>query len=109
MKYIWQEEDVKCGRYICRESYPEDCEDVSGLCSVTYKLGFISGSSSCMCLISISDGMVVQFSETEKRERDAKHVFIGELNNDEHGYRPLTQKQILRRMDYLQNMNEGKR
>ena len=97
---------MKCGRYICRESWPENSDDISGMCTVTYKIGYIGGSAFCMCLIAITDGMVVRFKE-DFDEANAEEKMLKALNNDDQGYRPLNQEQVLRRMDELKRMNEG--
>ena len=105
MRKKWTEEDIECGRYICRESYTEDTKDISGLCSVTYKLGFISGASSCMCKIAITDGMVVTYQETENK--NARQVLLERLNSDTYGYRLLSQNEITKRIQYLKSTHTG--
>ena len=106
MKYNWEEKDLKCGRYVCVESWPENSEDISGLCSVTYKIGYIVGSTRCMCLIAITDGMIISYKQHEDT-RNAKEKMLESFNTDDHGYRPLNQEQVMRRMEYLKHMNEG--
>lgn len=101
MKYEWEETDLLCGMYICCNTWSENSEDISGLCSVTYQLGFIGGSSSCMCLISVTDGLVMTFKETEQFKGDAKGILLLHLNGEGLGYRPLNQKAIQRRIEHL--------
>ena len=107
MRKVWTEEDINCGRYICRESYPEDTKDISGLCSVTFKLGFIGGASRCMCEIAITDGLVIKHEATENK--NARQVLLERLNNDTHGYRLLNQNEIDKRIRYLKHMHEDDR
>ena len=102
---IWEVSDIVCGSYVCRESWPEDSEDIGGLCSVTYKLGYMGGGSSyCMCKVAITDGLVLDYPSTEKdilKRGNAKEVLVEALNSDIEGYRPLTDVQVARRMNYL--------
>ena len=101
---IWEVEDIKCGKFICRESWSEDSKDIGGLCSVTYKLGWLcnkGGSSASMCKVAITDGLILDLRESRLDERDAKQVMADYLNNDVEGYRPLTDKQVMRRMEHL--------
>lgn len=101
---IWEVEDIDAGRYICRESWPEDSDDIGGLCSVTYKLGYLSrygGSRASICKIAITDGLVVDFHESKLDEGNAKQLMVKHLNNDVEGFRLLTDEQVMRRMKHL--------
>ena len=103
---IWEVSDIKAGVFICRESWPEDSNDIRGLCSVTYKLGWLcnkGGSSASMCKVAITDGLILDFHESSLDSRDAKQVLVNHLNNDIEGYRLLTKEQVMRRMEYLLN------
>jgi len=104
MKYTFCKDDLIFGSYICRQSWSEDSEDISGLCSVTYMLGWKVSSRQCCTLISIADGMVLEFSGDDK---DARETILKAINSDKYGYRPLTRKQVKRRLNYLFR-NEGK-
>lgn len=106
MKYIWEEKDINAGRYICRESWPEDSDDIGGLCSVTFKMGFITGASVCMCLVAITDGMVSHYPQYGDKANAITRL-VEHLNSDKYGYRPLTHKQVMRRMEYLESINEN--
>lgn len=95
----WEKKDLKFGSYLCQYTWSEDSDDISGLCSVTYKLGWKGGSRDCCCLISISDGMVLDFPKTE--HKSGEEVLLEELNKNGNNYRPLTAKQVTRRINYL--------
>ncbi len=65
MRYIWTEEDIICGRYVCEQPRPNRTFDVEHGANKTYKIGFIDGSGTKIhgdgggvALISMTDGMV---------------------------------------------------
>jgi hypothetical protein len=99
MKKFWEESDVKSGSMVCVNTWEEDSEDLSGLCSATFKLGYVGGASLKMCLISIQDGLVMSFERTTTES--ARQVLANEFNSDSLGYRLLDKEQIMRRMNYL--------
>lgn len=99
MKSFWEEADIQAGSMVCVNTWPEDTDDLSGLCSVTFKLGYVGGSSLKMCLISITDGLVMSIDHTD--QLNAKQVLANEFNSDVWGYRLLTSEQIMKRMSYL--------
>lgn len=109
IRYIWEEEDIQAGIYICRQSWDEDSKDIAGLCSVTYKLSYLNsfngdstgGSRGCMAKTAITDGLVLTYPESSEDARDAKEVFAQALNDDRVGYRLLTNEQVMRRMEHL--------
>ncbi len=97
IKYEWEEADTTCGRYVSADSYPEDSEDISGLCSVTYKIGYIGGRSQCLCLISITDGLIMKYQGPGKGA--PINLLLAELNS--YGYHPINGEQLIRRIKYL--------
>jgi len=106
---IWEVEDIKVGTFICRESWSEDSEDIRGLCSVTYKLGWLcnkGGSRTSMCKVAITDGLIIDFRESGEGTKDAKQVLVDYLNSDVEGYRLLTDEQVMRRMKHLLGAEE---
>jgi len=103
---IWEVSDIQAGKFICRESWPEDSDDIRGLCSVTYKLGYSNGGSAyCMCKVAITDGLVMEYPSTvdhiPEQRGNAREVLVEHLNSDHEGYRLLTNEQVMRRMEYL--------
>lgn len=102
IKYIWEESDIQPGRYIIRESYPKGCTDIGGMASVTEKIGWMNKARSGepkFTTISIMDGMVMGPMTAED--------LLKSLNEDDHGYRPATNKELLDMMRYLKGQNEG--
>ncbi len=97
IKHTWEESDINTGLWIASDNYPEDSDDISGLCSVTYKIGYIGGRSQCLCLISITDGLVMKFEGPGKK--GPVKALIDEIN--EYGYHPINYEQLLRRIEYL--------
>lgn len=99
VRYVWEQLDIRLGRYIVRQSSPKGSENVSFMCSVMYKIGFLAAHRNNRCLISITDGMVLSHA-------DAKSL-ADHLNRDVHGFRPTTQKEVVSAIKYLKEQNIG--
>ncbi len=59
MKYIWSEQDIKCGMFVCRTPINDSKFEPSGWnAKWMHKIGFIGGASKGSVLICMADGMV---------------------------------------------------
>ncbi len=90
LKYIWEEKDIICGTYIIKETSPKGSDNLNFARTVTYKIGFDNNDkekpvNKISCL---TDGWVCPIAKDEKE-------FAEYLNNDEHGFRPLTKEEYL--------------
>ena len=86
MKYIWEEKDIEAGRFLIKQSAPENFKDVGFAASVSFKIGFTTQGEQSYCLISIfTDGWVYMAGSKDKL---AKY-----LNKCEDGYRPMTRSE----------------
>jgi hypothetical protein len=103
ISYHWEEEDIKAGSYVSLNLRPEGSETMDYQCSVTYKVGYSGRLGLNMCLIAITDGMVIIYESTAdtKLKGNAKQVLVNHFNSDEDGYRPLTNEEVMCRMQYL--------
>jgi len=66
MKYIWEEKDVICGRFVCRGETASESrrkKDMGWHEKWTYKIGFHAGRKTS-CLIAMTDGMVMMRDRT---------------------------------------------
>ena len=103
-KYLWAPEDIKAGRYIIRESSPQNNDNIRFACSVAYKIGFTfspdPGKPNTFALVSITDGLISSIG--------SKQEMADELNNDKFGFRPLKQKDLLQCIAHLKSQNTGK-
>ena len=89
----WDEKDLGNGRWITRQSCPEDSENLSFMASVTYKLGFFLNGSNRYCKISVCDGMILSYN--------SKKELLESINNDAEGYRPTTLSEYTRMSKHL--------
>lgn len=61
MKYIWSEEDAKCGMFVCKTPMGSaEFEPSSWNAKWMHKIGFQQRRSDGTTLISMSDGMIGQ-------------------------------------------------
>lgn len=99
IKFIWELSDIVSGIYFIRQTSPIDSKDLSFACTVSFKLGFLhDGSEQPWVLISVlTDGMV--YAKMANKED-----VLNMLNNDEHGYRPLTKSEY---MAMLESTDQG--
>jgi hypothetical protein len=74
------------GQMIIRNSFPIGSTDFLFGISVAYKIGYVDFSSKSTVMISLADGMVSKPKTLEE--------LCNELNNDELGYRPMTEAEI---------------
>jgi len=92
--YTWEEKDLGNGRWITRQSSSPNSNNISFMCSVTYKLGFmITPRGNKYYKISVCDGMVIAY--------DSKEALINALNEDREGYRPTLPIEYSRMSEYL--------
>lgn len=102
MRVKWEENDIKVGRYIIKESSTFGSTDISFAASVTYKIGFLTsrwGERERYVRIAITDGM------TSKGYTQQKLADI--LNENEAGFRPLTQSELIDIISHLEKQNTG--
>ena len=90
MKYVWQEEDIKCGQLVCLE---RGDNPASYIASCLFKIGFVASLDKPrnLCLIALSDGMVLQPM--------TKAEVVIYLNQDK--YRPAPILWVLDAMKFL--------
>lgn len=75
------------GQLIVRNSSPLGSQDGASISCVSYKIGYVSeNGSKSIFMVSIADGHIIGF-ENEKSLCDY-------LNNDDQGYRPMTDEEI---------------
>lgn len=90
MQYLWDEKDVKCGTFVCRNLKKFDPDACS---TRMYKIGFIQRRSTGTVLIAMSDGMV----GTKMTPKDmAKSLTKGEMI-------PMPHKWVIETFDYMRD------
>lgn len=96
MKYTWEKEDIKVGRYIIRQSSPfGKFSNMGFMLSVSYMIGYSFKDKECKHkLISLADGMIMDLCET--KEECAEN-----LNKDSFGYRPMTKREMIKLLEYI--------
>ena len=90
MEYVWSEEDVKCGIYVC---YPMKRFDPNSCSMRLYKIGFIGGRSKGVVLIAMSDGLVCS-KKTPKQM--AEHL-------TERGMMPAPHGWVIKALEYMRD------
>ena len=101
VKYTWEKEDIKAGRYVIRNSSPYGSDNISYAASCCSKIGWradVSGDKKYV-LISIEDGMVLK--------EHTKDELVDKFNREDNGYRPVTNKELLVMITFLETLNEG--
>jgi len=93
MKYTWEPDDIKPGRYYGRASKHED---LGYLATVIHKIGF-DPRCDLPVSISIADGMVIGYA--------GKSAMAKALNDG--GYIPIRTEQLIRVIEHLRKQNEG--
>ena len=102
MKFLWEAEDIKPGRYYYRNDKGRGA-DLGYLSSVTHKIGYSTGAKAKddgmtrYVAISITDGCVCQTL--------TKQEFADMLNRG--GYVPLRTERLLEIIAHCKNQNEG--
>jgi hypothetical protein len=100
MKYKWEEDDIRGGRYVCYESYPKDTKDIGGLSTVVFQFAYSPKSNGKLFLISIVDGS----STLPYLPKD----WIDRLNGESgYGYRPCSKKELLSVINYNIDRSTG--
>lgn len=105
MKYIWEAEDIKPGRYYYRDDQPAldgTAPELSYLASVTHKIGFASfvdpgPDREKYVSISMTDGLVC--------EPQTKEAFAEMLNSGR--YVPLRTDRLVQIIAHCARQNEG--
>jgi hypothetical protein len=100
MKFIWEPEDIKCGRYYYKGDSGNH-SDIGYLASVTQKIGYVANSPSSgkrLVGISITDGMVGQ---EYTREEFAKML-------NDNSYVPLHTSHLVQIIAHCAEQNEGR-
>jgi hypothetical protein len=69
MKYTWEEQDLKCGMYICKDEEKSLSNNVGWFAKWTHKIGFHHFQddtySTNLCIVAMTDGMVSTFKSNE--------------------------------------------
>ena len=94
MKYIWAEQDIICGIFVCRK--PNDGEDFvpsDWNAKWMYKIGFIGGASKGSVLICMSDGMV-----TKKQTPTEMAVYLTNYN-----MMPMPHAWVIKMFEYMRD------
>jgi hypothetical protein len=88
MKFIWEEIDIIPGKCMVRQDAPVKIKEPrNGVITVTYMIGYMPESPEAPILISLADGLVLKFK--------CRESFLKNINNDEHGYRPITPEELV--------------
>ena len=90
MKYIWSEEDVKCGIYVCRPMKKFDPDSCS---TRLHKIGFVGGRGKGTVLIAMSDGLVCS-------KKTPKEMAAHLTKND---FIPAPHKWVIKTLDYMRD------
>ncbi len=90
MKNLFTEKDIQAGLYIVRETSPKGSKDLSFKCTVAFKIGWdAKADGGDYGFISIfTDGMYCGVAKN-------KAEMAAYLNEDQHGYRPLTKAEFI--------------
>lgn len=97
-KFIFELSDFEGGgQMVVRQTASRDCQDVSFLASVSYKVGWASAGAgkNLAILVSLTDGMCCRFASLD--------LLVKHLNKDAAGYRPMTKTEITQVMSYVGN------
>lgn len=88
IRHVFEPSDFAgSGQMIIRNSYKIGNSNTGFGASVAYKIGYIVGvERNKRCKISLSDGLVMVYDSTED--------LCNALNNDQYGFRPMTQNEI---------------
>ncbi len=101
MKFIWEPDDIKAGRYYYRNDKGHGA-DIGYLASVTHKIGWTFTNElddpAKNVAISITDGMV-----TPPKTREEFAVML-----NEGGYVPLHTDRLIEIIAYQARQNEGR-
>lgn len=100
MKYTWTEEDIVCGKIVCKPRNIKN-PDLGWHSKWTYKIGYVKGSStfnkkygSGVVIIALSDGMV---SGPMTQEEMAKYLTMENMM-------PMPHAWLLEVIDYLRDV-----
>lgn len=91
MRIFWEEDDIRGGIHVIRESSPVDDPCLSFASSVAYMIGFDAGTDA-KTMISVCDGMTLHY--------DSKQELADHLNNDDFGFRPLEGEALIEVLRY---------
>jgi hypothetical protein len=101
IKCTFTEEDFSgSGQMLIRNSAPLGCKDYGFMSTVSYKIGYMpnphpNGVGQWSCMISLADGMIIPYESMD--------ALIEGVNNDYHGFRPMSQEEIRQVMEYTSN------
>lgn len=102
MKYQWEEEDIICGRFVCKHpSYQkqENFSPTGNAMKWTYKIGFAHFEDGpYKVLIAMTDGKVSKLGKTDQEAVD-------KLNKDE--MIPMPHKWLVAVINELRDTYEG--
>lgn len=106
---IWTADDIKGGMYITRcydfDVYRNGQKAIGLMGSVTYQIGWSNVipdspfSNGCYTMNSVTDGWVSSCARL--REGYSKKSLADKLNNDQYGYIPTTQEDMIAIIKYL--------
>lgn len=87
-KILFHPEDLKgSGQLVIRNSFPQNSNDYRYASTVCYKVGYLpERKKNVVLLIAMSDGLATQYK--------SKSDLCDFLNNDDPGFRPMTDKEI---------------
>ena len=94
MKYIWTEEDIICGRFVCKPI--KDGKVEGWQAKWTHKIGYYGGGNKS-CLIAMTDGSVSL--------RDESPANIADFLN-ENQMIPMPHNRLIETMEYLRDCYE---
>ena len=93
MKYQWEEKDVVCGRFVCKNlpANKDSFEPDGWTAKWTFKVCYMGSSSREVCLVAMTDGMM---GYTKTKEEMAAFLTENDMV-------PMPHKWLLQTMDYL--------
>ena len=97
LKFYFSPSDFEArGQMIISESVLTGSNNFGSMSNLVYKVGYIQSiHSKLTALISLSDGMIIEYESIDK--------LCDFLNNDTKGFRPMTIEEIHNVMDYTGN------
>ena len=94
MKYIWEEDDIKCGIYVCKPNQGDGTWIPTGWTAKwTEKIGFVGGRSNGVALVAMTDGMI--------GPKKTPQEMADQLNKDE--MIPMPYRWLIATIEYLRD------
>lgn len=97
MKYKFEEKDIELGTFVIKNSSPKGSGDLGFASTVAYKICWIpEGKINTYCMVAMfTDGGIFKLG--------TKDELLQHINEDKHGYRPLTKQELLNILSHSNN------